>query len=304
MVAGVPTISVGNIAMGGRGKTPLVAAATRALLAAGERPAILSRGYARRRVEDGVVVVSDGAHVLADLDRAGDEPLMLARALPGARVLVCDQRAMAARLAERALGATVLVLDDGFQHRAVARHVDIVSIATDDLEGRGLPFGSLRESPSSLARAHAIVVEGADARPAALAEFPATVFSMTRGLATPRSIEENGGAPPAGAKVVAVAGIANPERFTAALSRHGWVIARAMTFRDHYRFAANDLADMARAVHDTGAWGVLTTEKDGVRLRPLRPFAVPIAAVPLDIRLDGPQPFDDWLVDRVRKART
>src|SRR5204863_5351833 len=97
-----PIVSIGNIAMGGRGKTPLVAYVARLLVAAGERPAILSRGYARRVVEDGVVIVSDGTHLLADLDRSGDEPLMLARAVPGAAVLVCEQRAIAAALAERA----------------------------------------------------------------------------------------------------------------------------------------------------------------------------------------------------------
>ncbi len=102
--------------MGGRGKTPVVAYVARLLVEAGERPAILSRGYGRRRQEDGVVVVSDGRHLLADLDRSGDEPLMLARTVPGAAVLVCERRALAGALAERRFGATVHVLDDGFQH--------------------------------------------------------------------------------------------------------------------------------------------------------------------------------------------
>ena len=287
--------------MGGRGKTPLVAAATRALLAAGERPAILSRGYARRRVEDGVVVVSDGEHLLADLDRAGDEPLMLARALRGARVLVCDQRAIAARLAERALGATVLVLDDGFQHRQVARDVDIVAVAAADLDGRRIPFGTLRESPASLRRAHAIVVDGSES-PAALDALGAAIFKMTRTLGAPRPIDPGGDVPPAGAKIVAVAGIAHPDRFKTLLAQRGWDVARLLPYRDHHHFTARDLANVSQAVRDTGAWGVLTTEKDGVRLLPLRPLPVSIAYVPLDIRLDGPQPFDDWLVGKVRKA--
>ena len=91
--------------MGGRGKTPLVAHIARLLLAAGERPAILSRGYGRRIQEDGVVVVSDGVHLHADLDRAGDEPLMLARAVPGAMVLVCDVRARSPRRTPTACSA-------------------------------------------------------------------------------------------------------------------------------------------------------------------------------------------------------
>ena len=101
MAALPPVVSVGNLAMGGRGKTPVVAYLAKSLIAAGERPAILSRGYGRRRVEEGVVVVSDGEHLLADVDRAGDEPLMLARTVPGAIVLVCEQRATAAALAMR-----------------------------------------------------------------------------------------------------------------------------------------------------------------------------------------------------------
>ncbi len=138
--------------MGGRGKTPLAALVARLLVAAGERPAILSRGYGRRTREDGVVIVSDGTHMLADLDRSGDEPLMLARAVPGAAVLVCEQRAIAAALARRVLGATVLVLDDGFQHRSMRRDLDLVVVAPEDLRGRRAPFGRLRESPVRLAR--------------------------------------------------------------------------------------------------------------------------------------------------------
>jgi hypothetical protein len=146
-------ISVGNLAMGGRGKTPLVAYIASLLLEAGERPAILSRGYGRRRVEDGVVVVSDGVRLLADLDRSGDEPLMLARALPGVMVFVSESRTIAAALAGRVFGATVLVLDDGFQHRAIARDVDIVVVTPADLDDRRAPFGRLRESVSALSRA-------------------------------------------------------------------------------------------------------------------------------------------------------
>ena len=148
----VPVVSVGNIAMGGRGKTPLVALVAGLLVAAGERPAILSRGYGRRIREDGVVIVSDGTHVSADLDRSGDEPLMLARAVPGAAVLVCDQRAIAAALAERVLGATVHVLDDGFQHRSMRRDLDIVAMAPQDLGIGACRSAGLRQSPARSVR--------------------------------------------------------------------------------------------------------------------------------------------------------
>ena len=154
-----PVISVGNLAMGGRGKTPTVAAVAQLLVDAGERPAILSRGYGRRAPIDDVVVVSDGTHVLADLDRSGDEPLMLARTVPGAAVLVCDVRAAAAALAEARYNVTVHLLDDGFQHRSLKRDVDIVVVRPEDLRGRRVPFGRLRSSPRALARAGAVLVD-------------------------------------------------------------------------------------------------------------------------------------------------
>ena len=185
------TLSVGNLAFGGRGKTPLVAMLARHFLAKGERPAILSRGYARRRPDAGAVIVSDGRHLLADLDRAGDEPLMLARSVPGAIVVVCDVRAIAAALARQALGATVLILDDGFQHRAVARDIDLVVVTPEDLTGRRAPFGRLREPVSALARAHAVIVDGP--APAQLAAAPqATVLSLRRAIRAPISAPTTG----------------------------------------------------------------------------------------------------------------
>src|SRR5579863_3672687 len=135
-----PVISVGNLALGGRGKTPLVAHLARLLLAEGERPAILTRGYHRRHREDGVVVVRDAEIIRAGLDESGDEPLMLAESLPGVSVLVSDIRAIAGALAERALGATVHILDDGFQHRALARDVDLVVVTAEDFADRRVPF--------------------------------------------------------------------------------------------------------------------------------------------------------------------
>src|SRR5205085_10887183 len=128
-----PVISVGNLRVGGSGKTPIVAYIARLLSAAGERPAILTRGYARRVARDGVTIVSDGTRVVADLDSAGDEPLMLAQGLPAVPVLVGADRYLSGRLAERRLGATVHLLDDGFQHLELAREVDLLLVSEDDL---------------------------------------------------------------------------------------------------------------------------------------------------------------------------
>src|SRR5258706_12477211 len=153
-----PVISIGNLAVGGRAKTPLAALVAARLRDLGERPAILSRGYARRDAGDGVVVVRDPAGIRADLDRAGDEPLMLARQLDGVAVLVSSSRYLAGRLAEHHFGCTVHVLDDGFQHFALHRAPDLVVIGRADLQGGTLPAGRLREPIEAAEAADAFVL--------------------------------------------------------------------------------------------------------------------------------------------------
>jgi tetraacyldisaccharide 4'-kinase len=294
--------------MGGRGKTPVAALVARLLARAGERPAILSRGYARRQPEDGVVIVSDGRRRLADLDRSGDEPLMLARMVPEAAVLVCDVRAVAARLAERALGATVHLLDDGFQHTSLARDVDIVIVTAADLSDRRLPFGRLRSPVGALARAGAVIVDGPDhaglRRAIAEAARPASpvVFTLHRWLGAPVPLEPE--RPwPGGGPVVALAGIARPDRFAEALRGAGVEVARTIFFRDHHAYRPRDLARVAAAVSESGAAGVLTTSKDAVRLLPLRPLPVPMAAAPLEVAVEPAEAFAAWLTNRLAEAR-
>jgi tetraacyldisaccharide 4'-kinase len=296
------TVSVGNLAMGGRGKTPVVAYLARLLIAAGERPAILSRGYGRRYIEDGVVIVSDGTHLLADVDRAGDEPLMLARAVPGAAVLVCEQRALAGALATRALGATVLLLDDGFQHRAMRRDLDIVIVAASDFRARRFPLGPLREPVGALRRAHAILIDG-EIGGAERESLPVPAFDLRRGTGVPVALEPAHPVPGPGSRVVALAAIAGPDRFTRALESAGWQVVRTLAHRDHYRFTEEDLAEAALAVRDLGAAGLLTTEKDAMRLLPLRPFPVPIAAVPLQVSIEPPAAFERWFAGRLQEIR-
>ena len=163
-----PVVSVGNLSVGGTGKSPIVAAIANWLVAQGERPAILSRGYARADAAEGVVVVSDGTRVLASIDRAGDEPLMLARQAPGSVVCVSPDRHLAGTLAERQFGCTVHVLDDGFQHIELARDLDILVTTVGEIpQGRVLPMGRLREPIDAAARAHVLVVSGATAGAAA-----------------------------------------------------------------------------------------------------------------------------------------
>jgi tetraacyldisaccharide 4'-kinase len=304
-----PVISIGNIAMGGRGKTPAVAAVARLLVAGGERPAILSRGYRRREPEEGVVVVSDGLHLAADLDRSGDEPLMLARNAPGAAVLVCDVRALAGALAEAAFDVTVHLLDDGFQHRSVRRDVDLVVVAPEDLTGRRVPFGRLRSSPRALVRADAVLVDGAT--PADVAGALARLgvadrtarFALVRRLGTPWMLDRQGETPSRTQPVVALAGIARPERFARALEHDGWTVAQVLPFADHHAYSVRDLRRLASVVDAAGAAAVLTTEKDAMRLLPLRPLPVPVAAVPLVVEIQPAEAFALWLRQRLQEVR-
>ena len=159
-----PVISVGNLSVGGTGKTPLVAAIATWLVAIGERPAILSRGYARTVTSRDATVVSDGTRIRTDVAHAGDEPLMLARAVPGAAVVVCAERHAAGVVAEETLGATIHLLDDGFQHLPLARDLDIVvtaagTLATDAV----LPKGERADIPGrmNLSAGGAMVLEAA-----------------------------------------------------------------------------------------------------------------------------------------------
>ena len=297
-----PVISIGNLSMGGRGKTPLVAHVARLLLAAGERPAILSRGYARADRADGVVVVSDGDHLQADVDRAGDEPFMLARQLPGVAVLVAEDRALAGRLAEYAFGVTVHVLDDGFQHLQLARDADIVIVAPEDLGGTPMPFGRLREPVAALASADAIVATDDPndivARYTHASGGP-TVFRMTRGVGD--SVPIDGGAPVTSpGPAVVFSGIASPQRFLKALEDAGWVIHASFKFADHHRYQPRDLDAIAAAAQSAPGSQVLTTEKDAMRLLALRPLPVPVASVPLTVRIEPANEFQSWLIERVR----
>ena len=292
--------------MGGRGKTPLVALVARILITHGERPAILTRGYHRQRHEEGVVVVSDGLAMVAGVDRSGDEPVMLAESLPGAPVLVSDSRMTAGALAERLLGATVHVLDDGFQHRALARAVDVVVVVPGDLADRRLPFGRLRESPRALSRADAVVVDAPLSGPSPQA-LPRSacprLFRMRRVIGAPVVVGGASVTLDRSMPVVAVAGIAEPRRFRDSLEADGWRVARLMSFRDHHQFTMADVEAMARAARDAGAPAVVTTAKDAVRLRSLGPLPLSLAVIPLDVVVEPADGFQAWLLDRVRADR-
>jgi tetraacyldisaccharide 4'-kinase len=300
-----PVISVGNLGVGGSGKTPLVEHIARLLVSAGERPSILTRGYGRRHSRPGATVVSDGSQVLACLDESGDEPLMLARALQndGVVVVVGADRYVSGLLAENHLGATVHILDDGFQHFSLARDVDLLATSEHDLDDRPIPAGRLRETLTSASAADAALVD-AGYLPAAervgRALGIATVFRVTRTLEPPRMV--NSGETvvvPAGSRVFAVAGIARPERFFSDVTANGWEIVGSLAFRDHHPFTHADVVRIEREARKSAAAIVLTTAKDAMRLAPIDLRDLPVALVPLTATIEPSADFLAWLRGRL-----
>jgi len=289
-----PVISVGNLSVGGSGKTPIVAALARMLLDRGQRPAILSRGYARRHATDGVVVVSDRNRVLEPVENSGDEPQMLARALPGVPVLVCADRHLAGRLAEKQFDATVMLLDDGFQHLALGRNVDVLVMPASDLDDAVLPSGRLREPLDAASSADCVLVPGSreDASRVAAMFDRMPVFRVTNHFGSLQGLDASA---PSGTRVVAVAGIARPERFFTTLREQGFEIVRELRFPDHHWFSSDDLDRIRTIAKDASADFVATTEKDAVRVAPQSGWAV----LPMTAVIEPPELFSSWLRERL-----
>jgi tetraacyldisaccharide 4'-kinase len=292
-----PVISVGNLVVGGSGKTPVVEALARLLREMGERPAILSRGYARRRSDDGVVVVSDPERVLEPVERSGDEPQMLARALPGTPVLVSPDRYLAGRLAEQRFGCTVFILDDGFQHLLLARTIDILLVSPADLDERVLPSGRLREGLDAARVADALIVSGTrdDAARVSSALGVSKTFRVETTFGALRPLGEGEAPVPAGARVVAVAGIARPERFFHAVRSQGWTVVAELRYSDHHWYTPKDLAEINNVAQEARARAVVTTEKDAVRVGEQAWWA----ALPMQVSIEPEDEFRTWLRDRL-----
>jgi len=288
-----PVISVGNLSVGGSGKTPVVAALAGMLIDMGHRPAILSRGYGRR-TGDGVVVVSDGTRVLVPVEDSGDEPQMLARAFPKVPVLVCADRHLAGRLAEKQFDCTVMLLDDGFQHLTLGRNIDVLVMPASDLDDAVLPSGRLREPLDAASSADCVLVPGSDddvARVAATFDrMP--VFRVTNLYAPLQGIDRPA---PSGARVVAVAGIARPERFFSAVRAQGFELVHELRFPDHHWYSHSDLDRIGAIAKEAGADLVATTEKDAVRVAPQPGWAV----LPMMVDIEPRDRFLSWLRERL-----
>jgi tetraacyldisaccharide 4'-kinase len=267
---GGPVVSVGNLGVGGSGKTPVVARVAEILRDAGESVAVLSRGY-RGSFRGEALVVGDGTAVLADAAEAGDEPVMLARALAGVVVAVGRRRDAVGRAVEARFGRRVHVLDDGFQHLRLERDLDLVCLDVGDLEDRPLPAGRLRERPSALARADLVLLTRIeDASEAALRALEGRLgeertLRVARRPTGWRTLD--GRVAEAPSRAFLLAAIARPERFERDVAAGGVAVLGRAFFRDHHRFGPSDLARVAAAARAAGAEAIATTAKDAVRLR-------------------------------------
>ncbi|HEY7111865.1 MAG TPA: tetraacyldisaccharide 4'-kinase [Thermoanaerobaculia bacterium] len=303
-----PTVSVGNITFGGTGKTPFVEWLARRFRFEGRRPAILSRGYGRR--SRGVVVVSEGQGPLVDAARGGDEPVELARKLPGVLVVVAEKRAEAAAEAAR-LGADLFLLDDGYQHLAARRDVNLLLLDARDPFGGGAlpPRGRLREPLSALARADAFVFTRVDRaepsvaarRDLAAARPEAPVFTARLRAA---GLRDENGAPVSpgdfGAhRALAVCGVADPSGFAASLAELDIASEETLVFRDHQSYGPRELARIAAAAERSGASWIVTTEKDAVKL--WGRVAAPVVAIRLSVEVVEPG-FFAFLASRIAPA--
>jgi tetraacyldisaccharide 4'-kinase len=251
-----PVVSVGNLSVGGAGKTPLVICLARMLEREGWGADVLSRGYGRSSQTAERV---DGA---GDAARFGDEPLLIARAA-GVPVYVGASRYEAGLLAEAETGGGgphVHLLDDGFQHRQLARDLDIVVMHRSDLRERLLPAGRLREPLSSLERAGVIVLRAEDAELAATlrgyAARDCRFWHMRRTLALSST----------GKRAVAFCAIARPEEFFRALTAAGVDVVERVSFRDHHRYTAGDIERLVKLARRHGCDEFVTTAKDEVKL--------------------------------------
>lgn len=275
-----PVVSLGNVTVGGSGKTPLAELAALTLVALGAAPALVSRGYGR--VTRGVQVVADRGGVRLGARAAGDEPLLLAERLPGIPVIVGENRFEAGRQAVEAHGASVIVLDDGYQNRTIAKSLEILVVSARAPWGNGrlFPRGQLREPLSTLRRSHLVVVtnptgeEEVDAitRTLRVHDSPAPVVTARYEPLEVRRAGDGARLPLSelrGRRLLGVGGLASPRSFMETLRGLGVPLAGFAEFGDHHWYSDSDLAEVARRARLAGAEGLITTEKDAVRLREL-----------------------------------
>ena len=317
---GCLVVVVGNLTVGGTGKTPIVEKFARALRDRGRKVAILSRGYKSKptplwkklwyrlshTAEPPPRIVSDGVNVLLDSETAGDEPYMLARNLPGVIVLVDKNRVKAGTYAIKKFGCDTLVLDDGFQYLPLKGRLNLLLVDKTNPFGNGhlLPRGVLREPVKHLRRASYVFLTKSDGERDP--ELEAIIQEHNPGVNViecahrPQYLQRLGSDERQpleflrGKKVGAFSGIAVPESFEKFLRDLGGEILFARRFLDHYRFAYEDFVEIFSAALAKKVAFIVTTEKDAVRIPADLPCPVPVYYLRLEIEIiRGAADFDE-----------
>jgi tetraacyldisaccharide 4'-kinase len=302
-----PVVSVGNLTMGGTGKTPIVMCVANILLRRGWKPSILTRGYGRSSMAERIVLAPEAGR-RANARQNGDEPALLARRLPQVPLIVCTDRFRGGQAAEERFHVDAHILDDGFQHLALARDVDLLALdATEPISNwRLLPAGRQREPLSALRRAHIVVLTRTDsADPQPLEELvlkvhPAAkvfrsrteVLGWTDALSGEAvSIEEI-----RARKVGAFCGIGNPQAFFADLRRWGFKLVAEDAFPDHHVYTGEEILRLAARARRNGAAALLTTQKDAVKFSGAWTPQLPILACEIAMRILDEGDFERTLL--------
>lgn len=276
-----PVISVGNLTVGGTGKTPLVGFLAQILKKAGYQPVILSRGY-KRSGNSPVVLVSDLQKVLCTPEECGDEPYLLARKLEGVPVVVGKSRYQAGKLLEDRYPNLIYILDDGYQHLQLKRNLNILILdATDPFGGHHLlPAGRLREPTKALARADTIVITRSHIssesqnieehirrwnKRVPISYFHHDVTALYDAKTGSRFQARDF----LGSRVIALAAIGNPQVFLHDLEHYQMKISDRFIFRDHHPYSQSELGRILKRLKEGQARAIVTTEKDAVRLKEL-----------------------------------
>ncbi|MDB4470684.1 tetraacyldisaccharide 4'-kinase [Deltaproteobacteria bacterium] len=297
--ASVPVVSVGNLAVGGTGKTPVVDFLVKEFIAQGKRPAVVSRGYGGSFVGS-VGIVSQAAGLLLSAAEAGDEPYLLACKNPQALVLIARKRADGVRVAVDELAADIIILDDGFQHRAVQRDLDLVLLDAKRPYGNRwpLPAGLLREFPAALKRADLLMLTRSSEETEF--SFAAKPVVKSRHQLSDQAIGLDGQQLSLQSlsqqKLFAFAGIADPAGFFAALNASGLQIGGSLSLSDHCSYDQQFIEEIVAAASRCDA--LITTEKDAVKLS-AGMFELPCYQVPMSIVIENEADFMSELNQRL-----
>jgi tetraacyldisaccharide 4'-kinase len=297
-------ISVGNIVVGGTGKTPMVIYLANLLQAKGFRPAVLSRGY-KGKSKSPVNIVSDGHRLFMKPEDCGDEPVLISHATKGIPVLTGPKRSLTGQVVLEKFGVDVLVLDDGFQHRQLARDVDIVLLRAESPFGNGyrLPAGPLRESPQALKRADMVFSVGKDRGDHVEAESAFQVFHKEDVLLNGSTKQEYPLDHLQGRRICAFAGIASPERFQKALTGAGAEVVFFVPFPDHHFYTHEEIRNIQKRAGEEKVEMIITTEKDGVKLLPFHMFLEKIHLLRISMAfVSGEDKFVSSLLERLQDS--